>query len=268
MTTAHNLPITWSYGGGVQSIGIAVLIAQGRLPVPECGVIADTEREIGSTWEYLDLYVQPLLAPLGLQIEIAPHCLSTVGLYGHNGDLLMPVYTETGKLSTYCSGEWKREVVLRYLRSKGYGPDNPVTTWMGFSMDEIARCNSGRTSWQNMDWPLIDLGDKYGTRMRRYQCEKLITDFGLPPAPKSRCYDCPHQTNSEWREVANRPIDWAAACATDHELTQYDISRGHSGVYLHKDRKPLAECDFSVPDGPQLELMGPSAECAAGSCWT
>lgn len=269
MTTDNSKrALTWSYGGGVQSIAIAVLIAQGRLPVPECIVIADTGREIGTTWGYLEAHVQPLLATVGAKVEIAPHSLSTVGLTGKNGDLLMPVFTQTGKLQTYCSGEWKREVVLRYLRSKGYGPANPVETWIGFSMDEIGRCSQGRTKWQSMTWPLIDIEDRFGTRMRRYQCEQIIIDAGLPAGVRSACRDCPHRRNSEWRDVRAVPAEWEAACATDRELRAYDISRGKTGVYLHRSLVPLEMANLDEPDTAQLELEGPGAECASGMCWT
>ena len=43
----------WSYGGGTQTAAIAVLILQGRLPKPDIAVMADTGREIASTWDYL-----------------------------------------------------------------------------------------------------------------------------------------------------------------------------------------------------------------------
>lgn len=34
------LPIIWSYGGGTQSLAIAVIVARGELPTPERVVIA------------------------------------------------------------------------------------------------------------------------------------------------------------------------------------------------------------------------------------
>ena len=254
--------------GGVQSIGIAVLIAQGRLPVPECIVIADTGYEISTTWEYLDTYVNPMLAEHGATVvrirPKVPHKL----VDDKNGTILIPAYTEHGKLSTFCSGRWKRDIVQRYLRSIGYGPDNPVVSWFGFSVDEIGRLFADRVKWQHCEFPLVDMNGKYGTRMRRYQVQQLIIDAGLPPAPRSACTICPHRNNSEWRAVQQNPMDWAQAQAADRFLTLHDKSNGHSGVYLHKDRKPLAECDFSEPDTPQLALDGPSAECSAGSCWT
>lgn len=63
--------LVWSYGGGTQSIAIAVLIAQGRLPKPERIVMSDTGREATETWEWLETYVGPLLAEHGLTVDVA-----------------------------------------------------------------------------------------------------------------------------------------------------------------------------------------------------
>lgn len=61
------------YGGGVQTVAMCLLVAKGVLPNPDRIVCADTSREVDSTWEYLDRYVQPyMLAECGLTVEIAP----------------------------------------------------------------------------------------------------------------------------------------------------------------------------------------------------
>ena len=117
--------MVWSYGGGVQSAAIAVLVLRGELPRPERIVMADTSREASATWVYLDAVVQPALAEAGLRVEIAPHELATKGLLSTDGKPLMPVYTRqrpggrVGQMRNFCSGEWKRDVVRRYVRSLG-----------------------------------------------------------------------------------------------------------------------------------------------------
>ena len=110
------------------------MIAKGVLPRPDLIVMADTSRENPTTWDYLNTYVQPFLASEGLQVEIASYDLATVDLHAHNGQLTLPVWTKTGKLSAYCSGEWKRDVCERHTR-KSYGA-NRGTLWLGFALDE------------------------------------------------------------------------------------------------------------------------------------
>ncbi len=85
--------IVWSYGGGTQSIAIALLVASGKLPKPDLIVFADTGREASETFEYTERHVSPLLASIGLTIETASHDLSKVDLYKRTGKketLLIP----------------------------------------------------------------------------------------------------------------------------------------------------------------------------------
>src|SRR5712664_1848188 len=134
-------PIIWSYGGGTQSIAMAILVRQGRLARPDRIVIADTGYEFKRTWEYTERHITPLLAEVGLAIEIAPHTLSKVDLYSHKGELLIPAYDvsktnakgEHAKLPTFCSNEWKTRVVRRHI---GGAKGNPagITMWLGMSI--------------------------------------------------------------------------------------------------------------------------------------
>lgn len=248
-------PISWSYGGGKQTIAILVLIAEGRLPKPALAVMADTGRERSSTWRYLERYALPLMAELGIPFHHAAHDLATVDLYAHTGDLLIPAFTVTGKLRTWCSNEWKRYVVRRHLRSLGYGPDRPIVEWLGISLDEIHRMKHSDVDWIETRWPLV-----FDVPLRRVECETIIERFGLPLPSKSACWMCPHLNNEEWRDVRDHdPDDWRRAVALDEELRLADTM---GGVYLHATRVPLSTADLGVPE-PELPLL----ECA-NSCWT
>ena len=66
-----------SYGGGMQTIAMCVLVAQGKLPRPDYVIAADTGREVPSTWEYAREHAAPLLSRIGLDLHIAPHELAT-----------------------------------------------------------------------------------------------------------------------------------------------------------------------------------------------
>lgn len=236
-----------SYGGGIQTIAMCVLVVTGKLPRPDYVIAADTGREMPSTWEYARTHAAPLLSSIGLDLHIAPHDLATVDLYGKNGDLLMPMYTKTGKLSTFCSGEWKARVVERYARTQLGVTD--YTAWIGFSLDERRRIK-GR---EGKRFPLIDLN------LTRADCETIILGAGLPLPPKSRCFMCPHQHNAEWREVRADPALWSQAIAIDEEMRDAD-ERGD--VYLHADRIPLALANLDVSDRNE-----PNRQCGFGLCY-
>jgi len=245
--------LTWSYGGGVQSIAIALLIAQNKLPKPDIIVFADTGREASETWEYTEKYVSPLLATLGLKIEIAGQEWAKVGMYSHKGELLPPVFSKHGKLSTFCSKEWKVYVVRRYLRHIGV---ESCITWLGMSTDEVERLKPSDVKWQEIRWPLC-----FDVPMNRADCRQLILNYGWPEPLKSSCWMCPHRSNDQWKRLKMfYPGDFARAVEIDKAIRAED-SKG--GVWLHKDRKPLDEIDFSQSDS-QPELFG----CDSGFCWT
>lgn len=259
-------PIIWSYGGGKQSVAIGVLIAEGKLPVPERAVIADTGREASSTWEYLHQHMQPVLDKIGLKVEIAPHSLATKDLYNNEGKTLLPAFTKggEGQLLAFCSGEWKREVVMRYLRERGYGPQNPITQWFGFSLDEIGRCAPARRKWAQPEWPLL-MG-YLPKALTRNDCISVILDYGLPEPWKSRCKQCPYMTNEEWlAQKTYYPADHLVAIQIDREIRERD-DRG--GLFLHRSGVPLDQADLTVPDKPEHPLFGRGETCQHGVCWT
>lgn len=250
-----------NYGGGRQTVAVCELIRMGLLPRPDLIVIADTGREKPSTWEYLHEIVQPRMTAIGLPVQIAPRSLAYVDLYAHNGDLLLPVYTLTGKLSAFCSTEWKARVVERYLRSIGA---NKQTNWIGFALDERQRIK--RTAGRR--FPLIEAG------LTKADCRKIITDAGLPMPPPSSCWMCPNMTNSEWRYVRdNYPEAWEQACKLDEEIREEDLERGrdegdgtqHTGVWLHVSRQPLRTAPIDDDDGRDDKLEG--RQCGLGMCF-
>jgi len=256
--------LTWSYGGGTQSIAIALLVATGKLPRPDLIVMADTSFEATETWEYTFAYVLPLLDSIGLTIELAPHELATVDDYGHHGDLLIPAYTATGKLDTYCSSEWKKLVLRRYLRHKGI---TRCVTWLGMSTDEVERLKPSDVQWQASCWPLCGLPREYdyGVRMSRADCRKLILDSGWPEPPKSSCWKCPHRRNPQWQRLKMfYSRDFQRACQFDEQIRERDPLHA---VYLHESRQPLAEVDFTRPDATTL-FGEESGGCQSGYCFT
>lgn len=254
ISTAQGV-LTWSYGGGTQTIALALLIAMGKLPKPDVIVICDTGREASETWEYTFRYVLPLLDSIGLTIEIAPHELATVDLYAKNGDLLLPAFTTTGKFPTFCSEEWKKRVFRRYIRAKGI---DRCTTWLGMSTDELERVKTSDVDWQHYHWPLI-----FDVPMSRVECRQLILNYGWPDPPKSSCWNCPHRQNPQWLRLKRfYPQDFAKAVDLDEEIRRNDPLHA---VYLHHSAKPLAEVDFSQPD--PVSLFGEeSGGCRTGFC--
>lgn len=245
--------LIWSYGGGWQSIAIAILIDKKKLRKPDHTIFADTGREKSTTMDYFNENIKNIFDRNGMLLEIADHSLATVDLYSGNGDYLVPAYTKTGALGKFCSKEWKTRVINRYLRSIGYGPDNPVINWIGFSNDEFDRMKDNEASWVENNFPLI-----YEIPMTKYECIKLIIKSNLPKPSRSSCRMCPYQSDEEWAEQT--PEDFQRAILEEKEAREVDK---FNDIYFHPDRIPLDEVDFNKKRN-QTELF----TCQHGSCFT
>lgn len=246
------------YGGGRQTVATIVLIEAGRLPRPDRIVIADTDKENTSTWEYLDRYMQPLAQRIGLTIEIAPHSLATVDLYAHNGDLLIPVYHPTGKLSAFCSTEWKVRVIRRYLRETGVAT---ATAWIGYALDERARYKPNQEDasgpWYRR-FPLIEAA------LTKADCVEIIKRAGLPLPNASSCWMCPNKRNEQWRELRDEhPADFERACQQDDAVRAENIAQTGKPVWLHKSRVPLRDADLDLDAKDRQE----GRDCQLGMCF-
>lgn len=240
----------WSCGGGTQSAAMAALIVSGQLEKPDHAVMVDTEREASETWAYTEAVLRPALAGVGVDLVVVPKsAYATVDLYGLNGDLLLPVFTGSdGRLSGFCSTEWKKRPIERWMRAQGI---DQAELWIGFSLDEQERVRHGPPAWITKRFPLIE------RRMRRGDCVRLVEAMGWPSPPRSSCWMCPNRTNTEWRQLRDHaPEDFAQAVALDVQIRQRDPD-----VFLHSSGQPLAEADLG-DDSAQLTLG-----CDSGNCF-
>jgi len=251
--------IVWNNGGGTQSTAILALIVQGELPVPDVAIISDTGREKSATWRYIDRVHRPALAALGLELTVArAEDLARYGLELEKGRrVLIPSYGtlngRVGKGRAFCSGLWKREVIVKKLRSMGH---KKYEQWLGISIDEADRAVPAKPrAWAQTRYPLISLG------MSRDDCQSLIYKMGWPAAPKSSCYMCPNIGTNEWRRMQkDDPADFEKAVAMDAEMI------AKHGLYLHRSLVPLSHLDLQA----QLPLWGDDeVSCStSGGCWT
>lgn len=245
--------VSWSCGGGVQSVAIGVLIADGKLPVPDLAAIVNTGYERRTTWRYLCEVLNPYLrAKRGFGVSVVPVTFKRVDLYDKDGKTLMPVFTGTGRLGAFCSGEWKRDAMERWLRTKGV---KTCEQWLGFSVDEKRRATGkAHRQWCQPRYPLIELG------MSWQDCVNTIEAAGLELPNKSRCYCCPHQDDAEWRDTMADELDGPLAVEMDEEIRDKDDAQD---LYLYRGRIPLVQAEFKgVGKREQIQ------HCQDGGCYT
>lgn len=243
----------WSCGGGTQSAAIAALIVRGDLPVPDLAVIVDTEREKSSTWLYMTNVIDPAVAKLGVVVHrIKKSEFATVDVYSDSGRLLLPVFAGDAKLPGYCSNEWKRRVIMRWLRSQGV---EQARNWLGLSTDEMKRVRAQAEKWFEPRYPLIELG------MSRERCRWLVESMGWPTPPKSACYMCPNHPNEGWRDMKkNYPADFIAAVVFEREMQVKDPH-----FFIHRSLTPLDQVDF---EDHQNQLFDNDKGCDSGYCFS
>ncbi|MGI9251374.1 MAG: hypothetical protein ACR2PR_09260 [Pseudohongiellaceae bacterium] len=251
MTAAPKVVQSLSFGGGVQSNAILVLIAQGRLPKPDVVIIADTGFEAKATWGYLDKYGAPLCAKLGiplmrvsradttLAMEYAKPVVTT--LNGKKVLNIIPAFTldddgKKGKAPNMCTGKWKVQVV-RHCLSKRFPDIKLFHEWIGFSTDEMRRARRAKIDIGKYRhrYPLIEIG------ISRAECIKVVEKYGWPTPPRSSCWMCPNHADVEWRHLRDEsPQEFAKAIAFDKRMREQEITGGYD-YYLHRSCKPLGE---------------------------
>lgn len=255
----------WNNGGGTQSAAIAALIVTGQLPKPDLAVIADTGRERSSTWDYMTAYIAPALASVGVAIHrVEKSRYATRDLFGgaDGKTLLIPAFTtaggnDVGKLRTFCSGEWKRDVVRRWARSE-HGVAT-ATNWIGFSTDEIGRANKlmkarkSQNRWKPR-FPLIERG------MNRGDCVALVLRMGWPHPPRSSCWMCPNMRVDEWRGVMSDQRDRHQVIVFDRELRMHDPH-----AWLTDQAVPIDQADFD--DSNEVLFGRERGACDSGLCF-
>lgn len=220
------------------------LIRLGKLPRPDFAFMTDTGREKSSTWPFVDGFIRPALASVDLELTVvkASDFTSHLDVIYTNQDgettIMLPGFTtlsgETGKLSPFCSGKWKRDVGERWMRSVGIAK---ARNWIGISRDEARRIRAQHRGWLELWYPLI-----FKVPMTRARCVELIRAQGWDgPIPHSSCWMCPNQTDAEWLDMKiNQPEDFAAACALEAETRAQDPH-----FYLHESCIPLVDVDFT-----------------------
>lgn len=250
----------WSCGGGRQSAGIAALIVQGRLPKPDHVAMVALEWEMRKVWPYVNKYIRAAMESLGVPFTaITRKKYATRDFFGGESGAtpLIPAWTNQSgspsKLNEWCSGEWKREVVLRWANEQPGWKKQGVDNWIGISFDEKGRRRGQRKKWINVVYPLLDWMPKSFTVSA---CLQAVEDIGWPPAPRSRCRHCPNQSDAEWAELTQEEFE--LACQTDEYVRSVD-----QNAFLHKQMIPLRQVILD----PKDDNGGLFGGCSSGMCY-
>lgn len=254
----------WSCGGGRQSAGMAALMLEGRLRLPDHACMVAIEWEVKTTWEYLKSFILPAMDKLGVPFTLVPRKkYATRDLFGGAtmDSPLLPMYTDknggAGKLNEWCSGEWKRDVAMRWAAEQPGWRDRGVDNWIGISWDEKHRRRSPQRKWIQPVYPLLDW---FPQLMGVSSCLAAVERQGWTDPPRSRCCHCPNQLDAEWLQLT--PKEFEIACEIEDEIRLIDPH-----AYLHSSMVPLREVQFVSSEKTSLFDGGGGGGCRSGMCY-
>lgn len=260
-----------SFGGGVQSNAVLVLAAQGRIQY-DAFVFANVgeDSENPATLEYVEHVSKPFAKRHSLQfvelrkLRVRAGVTETLWEYIHRTKRSVPIPARMANGAPgnrSCTWEFKIKVINRWLKQNGASADDPATVGLGISLDEYQRMGQSKLKEQVNEYPLIDL------RLSRNDCHKIISDAGLPVAPKSACFFCPFQSRYEWWDMRhNHPELFDRAVHLEQFIQAKRIDEPKKDpLWLHPDCKPLEDA-VPVNQMPLFEMN--VNEVCAGSCFT
>lgn len=251
-----------SLGAGVQSTTMALMAAHGEItPMPDAAIMADVGDEPEPVYEHLRWLASGNVLPFPVYIVKDRGKLSERVLTGDK-EARPPLFVRTkrgiGMLGRQCTRNFKLKPIRRETRRllgvgpRSYIPAGTVEAWIGISVDEVIRARQSGLAYIVNRHPLLEIG------MTRKGCKTWLAANGYPIPPKSSCWHCPYQTDTQWRDKRdNRPEEFALAVAFDAAVRSPKMVAlyGAEG-FVHSSAKPLSEVDFdNAEDRGQLNLF-------------
>lgn len=194
-----------SYGGGVNSTALMVLLCEHKLPQyePFRFIWADTRDEQDETYEYIDRTIRPYLRGHG-------HVLETV--CDKEGVLArwQRLSTTGNRMLRTCTDHGKIRPITRHIEAHTTR-GNAAEQLLGIDAGEAHRARpSLPTDPFPKHYPLVDLD------LDRAGCVAIIESAGLPVPRKSGCWHCPFMRVGEVLALAKeRPERFAQIVALE-----------------------------------------------------
>lgn len=197
-----------SYGGGVNSVALMVLLLREGAPLDEI-VFADTGGEIPETYEYL-----PTSQAYAEERGVPFTTVRKPGLSLYDTAWRRRVTPST--IWRWSTRDYKVTPILRHYRALG----GHVNQYLAIAYDEFRRMKASRVGYVTNLYPLVD------RRLARADCVQIIEDAGLPIPPKSSCYFCPFGSVDRWRWLHdNHPDLYSKAIALEENSKHFPAQR-------------------------------------------
>jgi hypothetical protein len=242
-----------SFGGGVQSTAMILMILDGKLRKPDIIIHSDTGSEMPYTYELIDK-IKPLIDKMGIPFEIVTSHHGKLHEY-YKSKSTVPV---VGIRS--CTVNFKILPQRRFIR-KIVGNKNGkllAECWLGITTDESRRKIDGELKWIKNKFPLLDLG------ISRKECIEINKKYGFH-VKKSGCFLCPYGGKKWFISLYRNNPDLFKICEEMEEAYQKKFRNDVGLVPTIKDIKNLKIHDlFSF--GSEIITLDESS-CDSGGCF-
>lgn len=248
-----------SYGGGVNSTALAIMLCDGTLPTftPWEAIWADTGDEKPETYAYIEGAFRPYLSRFGKMLHVVRDKESVLERWERLGVV-------GSRVLRTCTLHAKIRPITKYVRE--HDTDDPIQI-IGIDSGEAHRAKPVSDEIRDIPklYPLVDLG------INRQGCNDIIRRAGLCPPVKSGCWHCPFMRKREVLDLAkNHPdqflriIELEEASLDIHPLTDDQIVRAQWSE--RPAAKWLAMAKEEAKQG-QLFDVGSDPDDAACGCY-
>ncbi len=195
-----------SFGGGVNSVALYLYLIEQDLEFE--AVFADHGTDYPETYEYFESFSKKY------PITVLKPKEGTLYDYCWDHRMVPAMYPR------WCTRQFKLSVIFKYY-------EKPCWQYVGIDAGEAKRAKIQVEKGVESRWPLIEAG------IDRQGCIDLIKRHGLKVPPKSKCYICPFQSISEWKELRmDHPDLFCKAKQLEKRNMEYRISKGKKPLFL------------------------------------
>lgn len=241
-----------SYGGGVNSTALAVLLVQGRFPEfsPWRIVWADTQDEHDETYDYIFRVFMPWLRKHGKTLEV---------VRGDEGVLERweRLRVTGSRIVRACTIEAKLNPIERHRKAHGTHED---VTLVGIAADESHRAKPTQNGTP-VRFPLVE------ANIDRDDCKRIIAEAGLCVPAKSGCWHCPFMRVGEVLKLAIEQPEKFERIARLENASAESHPREPDMAIAHWGNKP---CDYWRKRAAGVEAQGTLMDVSDDkpcACW-
>lgn len=211
-----------SYGGGVDSTALLLLIMDKKMPL-DCVVFADTGNELPETYKYVNM-IESLLQNNNIPFK---------RVMNRKGESLFDRCFRRrvipSQIWRFCTRDFKITPIHKFYKSF----KTHIYEYMGIDYDEVRRMKDSKDDFITKLYPLID------NKITRNGCIEIIKNNNLPIPVKSGCPFCPFNDDERWNYIKeNHP-----------ELYQQALDLERNNKHYPKQKLIMLHDSDSLCDG-------------------